>query len=862
MAEGRFALIVAVSEYEEAQGFKPLSAPLEDARQMAEVLADPKIGGFEVLPLVINQERSAVEAALEHFFCSEERQPEDLLLLYFSGHGLKHIPLGNKLFFAVKNSRKSSPISSAISASALNDMMKSSRAQKQVLLLDCCYSGAFAREFSKKGEAGVNIREHFEEGRGKFILAASGAVEESYEYDRPDKKLSVFTEVLVEGLRSGRADLDQDGEISFEDLWGYAEHEVPARKPGQTPQHQAMEAHKKVLIAHNPAQMHRLSPEIEAMLISTETDVRAFAINKLFGLSQSVGPYTAAARFRLEELRQRQDAGWLAYLAEQNQGLSGTARNKTPEVREVKASKRTAAGIEVFEFGGIEFVKVPKGEFLMGSTQENDLAAENERPQFVMDMPYDYWMGRYPVTNAQYAQFKRKNLNIPKDRANYPVVTVSWKDALAYVEWLNQTYQAGLPEGYHFILPSEAEWEKAARGISGFEWPWGNDFDVSLCNSEEGKKADLSPVGAYSPLGDSPYGCADMAGNVWEWTRSLYQAYPYQPEDGREELVSDELRVVRGGSFFNVYKNARCAYRNRLNMQNKSGNFGFRVSAAPVVKALIKPPEKEHEAIQLTQRSRRTISSKKKEDSFVKRTPAGIEVFEFGGIEFVKVPKGEFLMGSTPKNSLAYDDERPQFSMNIPYDYWMGRYPVTNAQYASFAGKEFKIPEGKTNHPVVHVSWYDAQKFLDGLSQSYLTSLPSGYRFMLPSEAEWEKAARGTAGWEWPWGGAFEASLCNIDESKKGDTTPVGAYSPRGDSPYGCADMIGNAWEWTRSLFQPYPYQSGDGWEDLKSQGTRVLRGGSFRDYREYARCAYRSRNDPNLRLNDYGFRISLVSLY
>jgi formylglycine-generating enzyme required for sulfatase activity len=204
--------------------------------------------------------------------------------------------------------------------------------------------------------------------------------------------------------------------------------------------------------------------------------------------------------------------------------------------------------------GGIELVRVPKGKFIMGS---ND--SDSEKPQHTVDIPYDYWMGRFPVTNAQYSQFAKKDFD--KSKENRPVVQVSWHDAQKFVKWLNERFASQLPKRLLFRLPSEAEWEKAARGTDGRVYPWGNTFDKSKCNTSEGGKGGTTPVGLYSPQGDSPFGCADMAGNVWERTHSLYKPYPYQMNDGREDESSSVARVVRGGAFLNYDWDVRCAYR-------------------------------------------------------------------------------------------------------------------------------------------------------------------------------------------------------------------------------------------------------------------------------------------------------------
>ena len=253
---------------------------------------------------------------------------------------------------------------------------------------------------------------------------------------------------------------------------------------------------------------------------------------------------------------------------------------------------------------------------------------------------------------------------------------------------------------------------------------------------------------------------------------------------------------------------------------------------------------------------------------------------EAGGIEFKRIPAGKFLMGSKVDNPLAFDDEHPQHPVEIPQEYWIGRYPITNIQFREFVkannyrttaeekgkdtpGADWQHPrgpesslEGKEAHPVVLVSWLDAQAYCSWLNQAHASELPPGWRFRLPTEAEWEKAARGEYAGEYPWGSqAPDATRCNF-AMDVGDTTPVGQYSPQGDSPYGCADMAGNVWEWTHSLLQKYPYEHKDGREDEKATGFRVLRGGSFILSSRLVRCAYRYSNLPDFRYNNYGFRV------
>jgi len=241
---------------------------------------------------------------------------------------------------------------------------------------------------------------------------------------------------------------------------------------------------------------------------------------------------------------------------------------------------------------GQPMVWVPPGPFLMGSAEGRDpQASDAELPQHEVTLP-GYWIGRYPVTVAQFRAFVEASGHRPaepgslKGPDDHPVVQVTWYDALSFCHWLSE--RAGLP----VTLPSEAEWEKAARGTDGRIYPWGDEPpDEGRCNFGD-RVGGATPVGRYSPQGDSPYGCADMAGNVWEWTRSLWGSdwgkpefgYPYDPGDGREDLEAGQgvLRVLRGGAFDYAAWVVRCAFRYWKYPDLRLRYYGFRLVASPV----------------------------------------------------------------------------------------------------------------------------------------------------------------------------------------------------------------------------------------------------------------------------------------
>lgn len=283
------------------------------------------------------------------------------------------------------------------------------------------------------------------------------------------------------------------------------------------------------------------------------------------------------------------------------------------------------AKVKTWTFGGLEFVKVPHGEFLMGSKAGNKQAFDDEKPQHKLTIPYDFLMARFPVTNEQFAAFvkvasystlaekegfgwvwnrkewiKTKGANWKHPHgpqtnidgiSKHPVVQLAWVDGLAYFDWLMNQFGRDVPGGLFFRAPTEAEWEKAARGTDGREYPWGDEFNPANCNSGKGGPAGTTPVGAFSPQGDSPYGVCDLSGNVWEWTASLWgkdvntpnYKYPYNSRDGRENSKAgdDVLHVLRGGSFVNETRLVRAAFRNWYLPNDWNGNLGFRVVLAP-----------------------------------------------------------------------------------------------------------------------------------------------------------------------------------------------------------------------------------------------------------------------------------------
>ncbi len=232
-----------------------------------------------------------------------------------------------------------------------------------------------------------------------------------------------------------------------------------------------------------------------------------------------------------------------------------------------------------------EMLFIPAGTFTMGS---DDDRFPNEAPAHKVYLDA-YYIGKTEVTNAAYYLFwlaeggddsNRTPISygeafgewpaIAKTKPNYPVIGVSWNDAVAYAAWVGKR------------LPTEAEWEKAARGTDARRWPWGDSFSqppkANVWHAKDGFKH-LAPIGQY-PTGASPYGALDMAGNVWEWTADWYSDTYYHRSERRnpEGPEVGSRRVVRGGSWLNPARLSRCATRIGHYPKNGTSFIGFRLA--------------------------------------------------------------------------------------------------------------------------------------------------------------------------------------------------------------------------------------------------------------------------------------------
>jgi hypothetical protein len=227
MAEHREALLIACDEFADPK-YKRLSVPVSDARALAKLLSDSEIGQFSV-ELLENEQRDVVSDKLEAFF--EKGRHDDVLLLYFAGHG--DLDDRGNFYFVARNTKSDRLRSSGISDRFIHETMVRSSSKRQILMLDCCYSGAFSKEWISRGDVGIKQKLT---GEGRVVLTASDAIEFAYEKREPSGAVkSLFTSRIIEGIDGGLADLDGDGLISVDELYKYVEERIRSEDPAQRP---------------------------------------------------------------------------------------------------------------------------------------------------------------------------------------------------------------------------------------------------------------------------------------------------------------------------------------------------------------------------------------------------------------------------------------------------------------------------------------------------------------------------------------------------------------------------------------------------------------------------------------------------
>ena len=466
---------------------------------------------------------------------------------------------------------------------------------------------------------------------------------------------------------------------------------------------------------------------------------------------------------------------------------------------------------ETFNVNGVSFdmAEVEGGTFTMGATEEQGSdVSDNEKPAHqVMLSPY--YIGKTEVTQELWEAVMGSNPSFFSGNKNRPVENVSWDDCQVFINKLNRL------TGKRFRLPTEAEWEYAARGgkkSKGYKYSGSNTIDA-VAWYDTNSAGTTHPVASKAP---NELGLYDMSGNVWEWCSDWYgkSYYEESPEPNPIGPEIGTLRVKRGGDWYFSANKCRVSYRNSNSQHYQTSENGLRL--------VLDMPK---------------------------------ETFSVNGVDFdmIEVEGGTFTMGATEEQgSDVSDNEKPAHQVMLS-PYYIGKTEVTQELWEAVMGSNPSFFSGNKNRPVENVSWDDCQVFINKLNRL------TGKRFRLPTEAEWEYAARGgkkSKGYKYSGSNTIDA-VAWYDTNSAGTTHPVASKAP---NELGLYDMSGNVWEWCSDWYGKSYYEESPEPNPIGPEiGTlRVKRGGDWYFSANKCRVSYRNSNSQHYQTSENGLRLVL----
>jgi formylglycine-generating enzyme required for sulfatase activity/uncharacterized caspase-like protein len=760
----KFALVIANTEYQDAN-FAKLTAPGKDAEEFAHVLRDAELAAFEDVQVLLNEGESKIRRSIARFFADRKR--DDLLLLYFSGHGIRNGQ--GQLFLAANDTEIKILEATGVPADFITYAMNNSRSQRQLLILDCCNSGAFsygAKSASAVGKS-MGIATAFEgSGFGRVVLTATDATQFAWEGEKVigDTQKSVFTHFLIEGLK-GQADRNGDGRIDVDELYDYAYEEVVRRTPKQTPGKWSYRQQGDLVLRENltPRQVRpaNLPSDLLELLSHPNSSVRRVGLQDLINLLE--GKHLGLARAAEEKLRQI------------------AANDDSFSLRKFASDTLIGHGLEADLPAPITTPPIVPVQAL--ATNEEKSEVEKLASQAIQDeLKGDFW-------NALQTYYKIKRID-----PSYPRVD---------------------------IKITELEKEVHPKPIGDL-------------HQEEGRVVRELPLGKSFPwrlLGFAAGGVLLIAVLIW----------------GASKLSGNLPAIEPTGT--------------------------LQTSAA----------FSSYPSITITSNPEQTNTPSLSETSVAVTPTLGIGSAMTGkdGMTLLYVPAGEFTMGDKAEDALT---ECQKFRSDCPLDwftveepphtvepdaFWIDQTEVTNKMYglcvdagickepsntSSYTHSSYYGNTEYDNYPVIYVDWNMAKTYCESVDRR------------LPTEAQWEKAARGPDANIYPWGNTFDGTLvnfcdtnCSLEWANKSfndgyaDVSPVGSY-PSGKSFYGALDMAGNVWEWVNDWYDVYPGGDANASSNF-GQKYRVVRGGAWYFVNLDVRSAYRGSVPPTGSGSDIGFR-------
>ena len=893
--EQRRALLIGNAAYEHV---RVLQNTLADVEALEGALREL---GFEV---TVERDRGVNEMDRDLTKFAESLGPRDLAFFYFSGHG---VAVGGENYLLPVDFPGSgySTRRTALAAAEVQKKLED-EAQVRVLVLDACRDNPIGDRSTGGGLAKMNGAE------GTLIAYATGAG--NVASDNRAGELGLYMTHLVRELR-------KPGAVELGAVFDETQASVYAASKLAHPGRDAQ------------------NPEISDKVIGN-VYLRGGPVNDRPVEGRWVRDWQALKDIEDPALKGAVEKYIEKYKDEAEADVWVAAA--VVLLAELEKMARTA-GSPWTSPSGMEFAWIPAGRFVMGSPEDEE-GRDDDEVQRGVRISEGFWMGRYEVTQEEWeAGIGFKPSRFSECGSRCPVETVSWDHVQVFIDSLNERESGN---GYMYRLPTEAEWEYAARAGSAGATPegdlrilgernapvldvqawYGGNSGVSYegdgdCSAWEEKQYEAERCGPH-PVGQkraNGWGLHDMLGNVWEWTADGYG-------HGRTgfDLVPDPTgpyRVARGGGWSGPARSIRSANRTFQVPGQHLRDIGFRLvmylRGDPVVGLSPEGWKRDWEALEsiedpaLKGAVEKYIEKYKNEaeaDVWVEKAkgllaqlekiavgtdgsagaggPGSSRVLAAGsswksplGMEFAWVPAGRFVMGS-PEGEKGREANEVQHEVRISRGFWMGRYEVTLGEWIAVKTDPSVFPLCGPRCPVVKVSWFEVQEFIRALNER---ESGNGYEYRLPTEAEWEYAARaGTTG-ATPEGELRSLGANNVPvldgqawyggnsgvtyglsygcsawgekqyEAESCGPHPVGQKRANG---WGLHDMLGNVWEWTADRYGYYPSGLVTGPRGPSTGSLQVVRGGGWGSSAGDVRSANRNAYGPGVRSFYIGFRL------
>ncbi len=582
-----YAVLIGNSEFPNEPSLKPLSCPPQDVEGLKAVLTAENRGQFlaDNISVLVNAESKQVAREINRVLKAAGK--DDLVLLYYSGHGLPNNR--NNLFLSAHDTESELLESTAVSFNQIYELINTFYCKKIIIILDCCYSGAAGAVF--KGDIPSQLQTINDKVTGTFLITATSNDQVAID-KTADSRFSLFTKHLIDGLETGAADTDGNGWISIDELFRYVSKKVTEDNPNQIPKRFGKNETGEMVVAKSGRDSRKEKNEkLEAFFLDLKKEkriARDILLAVLDMLEKKESDFSAIEKQQYELVLAVYESKiesvefvrkWDKLSSQPDLPGFKNLEGLKPEPPVIITPSKTIAEPPATwqcPVTGMEFVFIKPGTFMMGSPESEEGRSDDERLHQVT-IEKGFYLGKYLVTQAQWQQVMGNNPS-SFEGDNLPVETVNWNDVQEFLQKLN----AKADKNYR--LPTEAEWEYACRAGTTTPFSCGETISTELANYNGNGVYGKGKKGVYrrqtTAVGSFPansWGLHDMAGNVWEWTCSDYS----ENYDGNETKCSSgsgTLRAIRGGSWFSRPRWLRSAYRNRSYPTYRSFILGFRIS--------------------------------------------------------------------------------------------------------------------------------------------------------------------------------------------------------------------------------------------------------------------------------------------